>query len=73
MYQSDINSKEKIDRRYQAYSVASFGQTFSVGRSTIYEEIRAGRLKVRKVGSRTLITHEDAMAWLNSLPSQANR
>lgn len=53
-----------------AYSVASFGQSFGVGRSTIYEEIRAGRLKIRKAGARTLITHDDAMAWLNALPER---
>jgi excisionase family DNA binding protein len=54
-----------------AYSVANFGRAFSVGRSTIYEEIRAGRLKVRKVGARTIITYEDAMAWLHALPSRS--
>ena len=54
----------------QAYSVEKFGDAFSIGRSTIYEEIRAGRLKVRKAGARTLISHEDAMAWPNALPTR---
>ena len=54
----------------QAYSVENFGDSFSIGRSTIYEEIRSGRLKVRKAGARTLISHEDAMAWLNALPTR---
>jgi helix-turn-helix protein len=52
-----------------AYSVEKFVQAFNIGRSTVYEEIRAGRLKVRKAGARTLITHEDALAWLNGLPT----
>jgi excisionase family DNA binding protein len=56
--------------RQQAYSVENFGQVFNIGRSMIYEEIRAGRLKARKAGARTLITHEDAMAWLNALPTR---
>ncbi|MPZ31203.1 MAG: DNA-binding protein [Rhodospirillales bacterium] len=41
------------------------------GRSKIYQEIAAGRLKVRKLGKRTLILHGDAMAWLQSLPPTA--
>lgn len=63
MQQADVTER-------RAYSVASFGQSFGVGRSTIYEEIRAGRLKIRKAGARTLITHDDAMAWLNALPER---
>jgi hypothetical protein len=51
-----------------AYSVEKFGQVFDIGRSTVYEEIRAGRLKARKAGARTLIMHEDGVAWLNALP-----
>lgn len=39
-----------------------------VGRSTIYEEIRAGRLAARKLGRRTLILSDDLSAWLASLP-----
>jgi excisionase family DNA binding protein len=54
----------------QAYSVEKFGRAFNIGRSTVYEEIRSGRLKARKVGARTLIAHEDAMAWLKALPAR---
>jgi excisionase family DNA binding protein len=42
--------------------------SLSISRSTIYEEIRAGRLKALKAGSRTLIPVEAIDAWLNSLP-----
>jgi excisionase family DNA binding protein len=55
-----------------AYSVDRFGLLFNIGRSTIYEEIRAGRLKARKAGARTLIAHEDAIAWLNALPTRSD-
>lgn len=64
-----MQETDSIERR--AYSIANFGRAFSVGRSTVYEEIRAGRLKVRKVGTRTIITYDDAMAWLHSLPSRS--
>jgi predicted DNA-binding protein YlxM (UPF0122 family) len=54
----------------QAFSIKSFSKTFNIGRSTIYNEISSGKLKIRKVESRTLIAHEDAVKWLNSLPTR---
>lgn len=54
-----------------AYSVSEFSRVFSVGRSTVFAEIAAGRLRARKIGTRTVIAHEDAMAWLRSLPARA--
>lgn len=52
----------------QAYSIEAFCERFGLGRSKTYEEIRLGRLKIRKVGTRTLIAHEDALAWFDALP-----
>jgi hypothetical protein len=52
----------------QAYSVGTFCLAFDIGRSKVFEEINAGRLKAHKAGARTLIAHEDAVAWLNALP-----
>jgi hypothetical protein len=54
----------------RAYSVEGFAHAFSIGRSMIYDEIRAGRLRIRKVGSRTLIAHDDAVAWFEALPTR---
>ena len=51
-----------------AFSVEGFRETFSMGRNLAYDEIKAGRLKMRKVGRRTIIRAEDAKAWLDSLP-----
>jgi excisionase family DNA binding protein len=50
-----------------AYSVPELCLATSLGRSSIYEEIRRGRLRVTKVGARTVIRREDAIAWLQSL------
>lgn len=58
---------------HEAYSIQEFCRFFSVGRSSIYEEIRAGRLRIRKAGTRTLIAREDALAWLNALPASSQR
>ncbi len=49
-----------------AYSIPDAVHTVSVGRSLLYEEIKAGRLKTFKVGSRTLIAADDLAAWLNT-------
>ena len=39
-----------------------FCTQFGTGRSIVYEEIKAGRLRTFKVGGRTLIAGEDALA-----------
>jgi hypothetical protein len=46
-----------------AYTVDAFCGDFGIGRSTFYAEVRAGRLKAFKVGDKTMIAGEDAMAW----------
>jgi hypothetical protein len=46
-----------------AYPVNDFCRDFGVSRCTAYAEIRAGRLKAFKVGDRTMVAGEDALAW----------
>ncbi|WP_343698264.1 hypothetical protein [Caulobacter sp.] len=46
-----------------AISVAEFCRTFAVGKSYFYEEVKAGRLRVRKAGGRTLVPTAEARAW----------
>jgi excisionase family DNA binding protein len=45
--------------------------SLSISRSTLYEEISAGRLKAVKCGSRTLIPTAEIKAWLDRLPEKA--
>lgn len=52
--------------KIQAYDIKSFCKAFNVSRSFVYEEIKAGRLKAVKVGRRTLIPRDNALAWLRS-------
>lgn len=47
-----------------AYGINQAVEATSVGRSLLYEQIRAGKLKTFKVGSRTLIAFDDLQAWL---------
>jgi excisionase family DNA binding protein len=39
-----------------------------VGRSAICDAIKAGTLRARKLGKRTLIADADLRAWIDSLP-----
>lgn len=45
------------------YPIDHFCKDFGVRRSKAYAEIRAGRLRAFKVGPRTMVAGEDALAW----------
>jgi excisionase family DNA binding protein len=49
-------------------TVSQFTDRYEISRSQMYEEVAEGRLRLRKVGAKSLIAHEDAEAWLESLP-----
>jgi excisionase family DNA binding protein len=55
-----------------ALGIIEAARAAGVGRSTIFEEIKAGRLKARKAGRRTLILCDDLAAWLASLPRRTS-
>lgn len=49
-------------------TVADFCARYSIGRTSLYREVNAGRLKLRKFGSATRIAREDAERWVANLP-----
>ncbi|SMC92014.1 hypothetical protein SAMN06297251_11299 [Fulvimarina manganoxydans] len=51
-----------------ALTVDEFCAWASIGRSKFYNEVNAGRLLVRKLGRKSVVTMTDAQAWLDSLP-----
>jgi excisionase family DNA binding protein len=53
----------------RAMGIEEFCDRYGLGRTRAYEEIKSGRLPARKVGRRTLITHDDAEDWLRRLPA----
>jgi len=63
---SEVVSEVHTGRK--AYSVNDFCQAYSIGRTLFYDEVAAGRLRVRKVGKKTLVLATDGEAWANSLP-----
>ncbi len=53
----------------EAYSVAGAVDVSGLGRTFIFEQIRAGRLRARKAGRRTIILAADLRAFLAALPT----
>ena len=56
----------QLEPKKLAYGIADAVKATSIGRSLLYEQIRAGKLKTFKVGTRTLIAADELMAWLAS-------
>ena len=58
------------DATVSAYSLNHFCRSFDIGRSRAYLEIASGRLRVRKVGRRTLEAREVSLSiFLASVPA----
>lgn len=53
-----------------AYDILTFCDLYGIGRTLAYREIKEGRLKIVKVGRRTIITAEAAKQWLKQLDGQ---
>jgi excisionase family DNA binding protein len=53
-----------------AYSPEEAGKLVNTGRTKIFQEIRDGRLKARKIGKKTVILDEDLREYARSLPSR---
>ena len=56
-------SARKIERL--AYTIDEFAEATTLSRAFIYEEIRAGRLKKKKFGKRSVIDAEEARRYLS--------
>jgi excisionase family DNA binding protein len=65
--------EQRFRDRHRAWSIDQFCQCFGIGRTTVYEQIKQGRLRARKIGKRTIITDHDAEEWLRHLPNVGTR
>jgi hypothetical protein len=52
-----------------AMSVDDFCRWACIGKTKTYAEAKAGRLQLRKIGSKTVVLRTDAEQWLRALPS----
>ncbi len=55
-----------------AYSALLACQKIGIGKTLLFAEIKAGRLRAKKVGRRTLILDSDLRAYAENLPSAVN-
>lgn len=66
------NKLDKAPGRAQgALSILDFCRWAAIGRTAAYEELKAGRLRARKCGRRTIIPMTEAERWLSALPAQS--
>lgn len=58
-----------------AVTIIEAARRSGVGRSSIYQAVNRGELKLKKSGRRSLILVEDLKVWVNALPDakQPNR
>lgn len=54
--------------KQELLTVADFCARYSIGKTSLYREANAGRLRLRKFGTATRIAREDAERWAASLP-----
>jgi hypothetical protein len=52
-----------------AMTVSEFCNWARVGRTKLYDEVKAGRLKLRKIGTKSIVIRSEGEAWLHSLPT----
>lgn len=55
-----------------AHTIADVCAIAKTGRTSVYESIKSGNLKARKLGRKTLILDADLRAWLDNLPTVKN-
>lgn len=53
------------------YTPAQFCDTYGIGKTTFYSEVKAGRLRTIKIGAATRVRRSDAQQWADNLPSMA--
>lgn len=51
-----------------AYRPKQLARVLGIGYTSIFQAIKDGRLCARKFGAATVILHEDAISFLESLP-----
>ena len=52
------------------FTVSEAAALSSLGQTSIYKAIKQGRLRIRKYGTRTIITRSDLASFLESLPDE---
>ncbi|KIU29099.1 hypothetical protein SR39_24040 [Methylobacterium radiotolerans] len=54
----------------QVLTIAEMCATYRISKNRVFDEMRAERLPAKRIGSRVLISREDAQTWWNTLPNR---
>ena len=63
-----MHDNAKKPEGYRDSTPMGFARRQGVSLSTVYNLLRTGKLKAKKVGSRTFISEQAEQEWLDSLP-----
>ena len=55
-----------------AMTVHEFCAWATISAASFYREVTAGRITIRKIGRKSVVTMPDAKAWLDTLPTANN-
>jgi len=53
---------------YIAYRLPEAARVAGISRTRIFEAVRKRELTIRKAGRASIVTHDDLLAWIRSLP-----
>ena len=68
----DANLRDKEERpQRRSSSLRDFAERHSISLRLTYDEIKAGRLKIKKVGRRSIVTDDAEADWLAALDARA--
>ncbi|MCC3304204.1 excisionase family DNA-binding protein [Sneathiella sp. HT1-7] len=57
------------DNYITAISVEEFCRSVGIGKVKFYSELKAGRIRAKKCGRRTLVPLSEVGAWFENLPA----
>jgi len=60
--------ERRAEQRRRSLAVSEFCNIHRICRDRFYFEVRAGRLRAKKVGRKTIVTPEDEDDWVAGLP-----
>ena len=60
-----IGSKQTSEQ--ELFTVPQFLLRYSISRTTFYQLVKEGEIRIVKIGTATRISREDANAWVDSL------
>lgn len=66
-----VNNYGHTKMQKSAYTINETIQEIGIGRTKLYQLIKAGELTPRKIGKKTIILSDDLQEFLRNLPEAA--